>query len=149
LDVSIQAQTLNLLQELQENFNLAYLFIAHNLSVVEHVSDAVAVMYVGRLVETAETVELYHNPKHPYTEALLSSVSRPDPTVEKVRIILSGEVPSPANPPSGCYFHPRCLYADPLCKQEAPPLIEVEPGHFAACYFADTLSLRGVEDIGT
>jgi peptide/nickel transport system ATP-binding protein len=144
LDVSIQAQTLNLLQDLQEQFHLSYLFIAHDLSVVEHVSDAVAVMYVGKLVETAETEELYLNPLHPYTEALLSAVPRPDPRAEKERIILTGEVPDPANPPSGCYFHPRCRYAQPICSQEEPALREARPGHFAACHFAGELSLRGV-----
>jgi len=147
LDVSIQAQTLNLLQDLQEQFNLSYLFIAHNLSVIEHVSDTVAVMYVGKLVETAETEELYHNPKHPYTEALLSSVPKPDPAAKKDRIVLSGEVPNPANPPSGCYFHPRCRYAQPICSQEEPSLLQVEPGHFAACHLAHKLSLRGVMEI--
>jgi len=147
LDVSIQAQTLNLLQDLQEQFNLSCLFIAHDLSVVEHVSDNVAVMYVGKLVETAETEELYHNPKHPYTEALLSSVPKPDPAAKKDRIVLTGEVPNPANPPSGCYFHPRCRYAQPICSQEEPSLLQVEPGHFAACHFAHKLSLRGVMEI--
>lgn len=146
LDVSIQAQTLNLLQDLQEQFNLAYLFVSHDLSVVEHISDRVAVMYVGKMVEMAETEELYHHPKHPYTEALLSSVPNPELNSQKQRIILSGEVPSPSNPPSGCYFHPRCRYATDLCKQEAPALNEVSPGHFAACHFADTLVLRGVSD---
>ena len=145
LDVSIQAQTLNLLQDLQEQFHLSYLFIAHDLSVVEHVSDAVAVMYVGKLVEMAEAEELYLSPKHPYTEALLSGVPRPDPDAEKKRITLTGEVPSPANPPSGCYFHPRCQYAQGICAQETPALREVTPGHFAACHFADTLTLRGVD----
>ena len=147
LDVSIQAQTLNLLQDLQEQFGLSFLFIAHNLSVVEHISDEVAVMYVGKIVERAETEELYHNPKHPYTEALLSSVPKPDPDVEKQRVVLKGEVPSPANPPSGCYFHPRCPYAKPICSQEQPPLVEVADDHVAACHFADTLQLRGVLDI--
>jgi peptide/nickel transport system ATP-binding protein len=145
LDVSIQAQTLNLMQDLQEQFHLSYLFIAHDLSVVEHVSDAVAVMYVGKLVELAETEELYLNPKHPYTEALLSGVPRPDPDAEKKRITLTGEVPSPANPPSGCYFHPRCRYAQDICAQETPALREVGPNHFAACHFADILDLRGVD----
>lgn len=144
LDVSIQAQTLNLLQDLQEQFQLSYLFISHDLSVVEHVSDVVAVMYVGKLVEKAETEELYHNPRHPYTEALLSSVPNPDPKVIKNRIVLAGEVPSPSKPPSGCYFHPRCRYAVPICSEEAPPLKEVTPGHIAACHLADKLTLRGV-----
>jgi|YNPNPStandDraft_1061719.scaffolds.fasta_scaffold42995_2 peptide/nickel transport system ATP-binding protein len=148
LDVSIQAQTLNLLQDLQEQFNLSYLFISHDLSVVEHISDVVAVMYVGKLVEMAETEELYHGPQHPYTEALLSSVPNPNLDVQKNRIVLSGEVPSPSKPPSGCYFHPRCRYAIPMCAQEEPPLLEVAPGHFAACHLADQLSLRGVTNLG-
>lgn len=144
LDVSIQAQTLNLLQDLQEQFHLSYLFISHDLSVVEHISDVVAVMYVGKLVEKADTEELYHNPKHPYTEALLSSVPNPDPDVPKKRIILTGEVPSPSKPPSGCYFHPRCPYAVGDCAQSAPPLREIAPGHLVACHLADRLTLRGV-----
>ncbi len=144
LDVSIQAQTLNLLEDLQERMNLSYLFVAHDLSVVEHVSDSVAVMYVGKLVETAETEELYMNPLMPYTEALLSAVPRPDPRMEKNRIILEGEVPDPSNPPSGCYFHPRCRYAQARCSQEEPALREIKPEHFAACHFAEELTLRGV-----
>ncbi len=144
LDVSIQAQTLNLLQDLQEQFNLSYLFISHDLSVVEHVSDNVAVMYVGKLVETAETEEMYYNPQHPYTEALLSSVPNPDLAVAKNRIVLSGEVPNPSNPPSGCYFHPRCRYARPRCSEEEPLLREVNPGHFVACHLSEEFSLRGV-----
>ncbi len=146
LDVSIQAQTLNLLQDLQAQFNLAYLFVSHDLSVVEHISDRVAVMYVGKMVEMADTEELYHHPKHPYTEALLSSVPNPELNSHKQRIILSGEVPNPSKPPSGCYFHPRCRYATDLCKHEEPPLQRGGPGHFAACHYADTLSLRGVHD---
>ena len=144
LDVSIQAQTLNLLQDLQEQFHLSYLFISHDLSVVEHVSDVVAVMYVGKMIEKAGTEELYYNPKHPYTEALLSSVPKPTPGATRKRIVLSGEVPNPRNPPSGCYFHPRCAYAIPRCAQEEPPLVEVGPGHIAACHLAEQLSLRGV-----
>jgi len=144
LDVSIQAQTLNLMQDLQEQLGLAYLFIAHDLSVVEHISDIVAVMYVGKIVEIADTERIYFTPKHPYTEALLSSVPQPDPTIRKNRIVLRGEVPNPANPPSGCYFHPRCRYAESICSREEPPLEEVEPGHWAACHFADRLELRGV-----
>ncbi|MCE7989570.1 MAG: dipeptide ABC transporter ATP-binding protein [Caldilinea sp. CFX5] len=144
LDVSIQAQTLNLLQDLQEQFNLSYLFVSHDLSVVEHISDRVAVMYVGKVVEMADTEELFHNPKHPYTEALLSSVPKPETKTQKQRIILSGEVPSPSKPPSGCYFHPRCRYATALCAQQEPPLTEISPGHVVACHFADTLTLRGV-----
>lgn len=144
LDVSIQAQTLNLLQDLQEQFNLSYLFVSHDLSVVEHISDQVAVMYVGKLVEMAATEELFHNPKHPYTEALLSSVPTPETKTQKQRIILSGEVPSPSKPPSGCYFHPRCRYAKALCAQQEPALTEISPGHMVACHFADMLALRGV-----
>ncbi len=144
LDVSIQAQTLNLLQDLQEQFHLSYIFVAHDLSVVEHVSDAVAVMYVGKLVETAETDEFYLHPRHPYTEALLSAVPRAEARVQKERIILTGEVPDPANPPSGCCFHPRCRYAEAICSQEEPSLREIEPGHFVACHFADELTLKGV-----
>jgi peptide/nickel transport system ATP-binding protein len=146
LDVSIQAQTLNLLQDLQEQFQLSFLFIAHDLSVVEHISDVVAVMYVGRIVEMADTEAVYLNPKHPYTEALLSSAPKPDPTAKKNRIMLTGEVPSPANPPTGCYFHPRCPYVQSICSNEEPPLLEVEPNHWSACHFADTLSLRGVHE---
>jgi peptide/nickel transport system ATP-binding protein len=144
LDVSIQAQTLNLLQDLQNNLHLSFLFIAHDLSVVEHISDNVAVMYVGKLVETASTEILFHTPLHPYTEALLASVPKPNPRIKKVRIELTGEVPSPANPPSGCYFHPRCKYAQPECSQTEPQLREIHPGHFVACHFADTLQLKGV-----
>jgi peptide/nickel transport system ATP-binding protein len=144
LDVSIQAQTLNLLQDLQGQFNLSYLFISHDLSVVEHISDRVVVMYVGKVVEMAPTEALFHDPKHPYTEALLSSVPNPEPQVKKGRIILSGEVPSPSQPPSGCYFHPRCRYATAQCAAQEPPLSELSPGHFVACHYADTLSLRGV-----
>ena len=145
LDVSIQAQTLNLLRQLQKDLGLAYLFIAHDLSVVEHVSDRLGVMYVGKLVETATTDDLYDHPMHPYTEALLSAVPRPDPRLKKERIILQGEVPSPANPPSGCYFHPRCRYAKPICSQESPELRELRPEHFVACHLAEELSLRGVK----
>jgi peptide/nickel transport system ATP-binding protein len=144
LDVSIQAQVLNLLEDLQHDFNLTYIFVAHDLSVVEHISDRVAVMYVGRLVELASTEQLYYNPKHPYTEALMAAVPKPDPRMRDRPIKLPGEVASPSNPPSGCYFHPRCRYAKDICSQEAPPLVEVEPEHFAACHFAETLSLRGV-----
>ncbi len=145
LDVSIQAQTLNLLQDLQAQMGLAYLFIAHDLSVVEHISDVVAVMYIGRIVEIAATEKVFFNPKHPYTEALLSSVPRPDPMARKERIVLTGEVPSPASPPAGCRFHPRCRYAESVCAVEEPQLQEVERGHWAACHFADRLVLRGVE----
>jgi peptide/nickel transport system ATP-binding protein len=145
LDVSIQAQILNLLQELQEQFHLTYLFVAHDLTVVEHVSDRVGVMYVGQLVELADTERLFVSPKHPYTEALLSAVPKTDLDKKSERIILSGEVANPANPPSGCYFHPRCKYAQQICRQQAPAWDEIEPGHFAACHRARELSLNGVE----
>ncbi len=147
LDVSIQAQILNLLNDLQEKYKLTYLFITHNLSVVEYVSDRVAVMYVGKIVELANTRELYDNPLHPYTEALLSAIPVPDPTRKMKRIHLPGEVASPVNLPSGCYFHPRCLYRRKECENERPELREVYPGHFVACHFAEQLSLRGVKDI--
>ncbi len=146
LDVSVQAQTLNLLQDLQEEFDLTYLFVAHDLSVVEHISDRVAVMYVGKLIELATTEELYYNPQHPYTEALLSAVPKPDPRLRNKgdRIRLQGEVADPASPPSGCYFHPRCRYAKDRCKVEIPALREIIPGHFAACHYSERLELRGV-----
>ncbi len=144
LDVSIQAQILNLLQDLQEKLGLTYLFIAHDLSVVEHIADRVAVMYVGKIIELAETEALYLRPQHPYTEALLSAVPKPDPRLQEAQIILSGEVANPANPPSGCYFHPRCKYAQDKCKQESPELREVLPGHFVSCHFAEELALEGV-----
>lgn len=146
LDVSIQAQILNLLEDLQADFNLTFLFIAHDLSVVEHISDRVGVMYVGKLVELADTDSLFSDPKHPYTEALLSAVPTTDPEIKMDRIILPGEVANPADPPSGCYFHPRCRYAQDICKRETPEWKEVTPTHFAACHFADELELRGVED---
>ena len=145
LDVSIQAQILNLLEDLQEEFNLTFLFIAHDLSVVEHISDRVGVMYVGQLVEMADTEALFAEPKHPYTEALLSAVPTTDPEIKMDRIILPGEVANPADPPSGCYFHPRCRYAQDICREQAPAWSEVGRDHFAACHFADELDLRGVE----
>jgi peptide/nickel transport system ATP-binding protein len=144
LDVSIQAQTLNLLQELQKEFGLTYLFVAHDLSVVEHISDRVAVMYVGRLVEMAASEKLYGEPLHPYTEALLSAVPKPDPRNPSKRVPLEGQVPDPANPPSGCHFHPRCRYAKEVCKKETPALREVRPDHFVACHLAEELTLVGV-----
>ncbi len=144
LDVSVQAQILNLLQDLQEKYNLTYLFIAHDLSVVEHISHRVGVMYVGKIVEMAETEELFANPKHPYTEALLSAVPTTDPDRKMDRIILPGEVANPADPPSGCYFHPRCPYAKDICKQEAPAWEEVTPGHYSACHFARDIDFQGV-----
>jgi peptide/nickel transport system ATP-binding protein len=144
LDVSVRAQTLNLLQDLQSEFHLTYLFISHDLSVVEHICDRVAVMYLGKLVEMAETEALYLNPLHPYTEALLSAAPKSDPDVRIDRIVLEGEVPNPANPPSGCHFHPRCRYAIDRCKVEAPALEEIKPAHFAACHRAQELELKGI-----
>lgn len=144
LDVSVQAQTLNLLQDLQVEFKLTYLFISHDLSVVEHISDRVAVMYVGKVVELAKTEEFFLNPLHPYSEALLSALPKPDPRLRMKRIILSGEVANPVNPPSGCYFHPRCKYVEEICKKEEPKWKEVNSDHFVACHFAKELSLKGV-----
>ncbi len=147
LDVSVQAQILNLLQDLQAEFDLTYIFIAHDLSVVEYIADRVAVMYVGKLVELATAEELYGNPQHPYTEALLSAVPKPDPRLRrrKKRIVLEGDVADPANPPSGCYFHPRCPYSDgKRCVHEEPLLREITPGHYAACHYSEKLDLRGV-----
>jgi peptide/nickel transport system ATP-binding protein len=145
LDVSIQAQTLNLLQDLQKEFGLTYLFVAHDLGVVEHISDRVAVMYVGRIVEMAASEKLYGQPLHPYTEALLSAVPKPDPRNPSKRVPLEGQVPDPANPPSGCHFHPRCRYAKEVCKTDTPALREVQTDRYAACHFAGELQLIGVE----
>jgi peptide/nickel transport system ATP-binding protein len=144
LDVSIRAQTLNLLQDLQQEYGLTYLFISHDLSVVEHLCDRVAVMYLGRIVELASADDLFQDPQHPYTEALLSAVPKPDPRIKMKRIPLKGRVPSPANPPTGCHFHPRCLYADERCKVEVPALREIKPGHWAACHYSEKLELQGV-----
>jgi peptide/nickel transport system ATP-binding protein len=144
LDVSVQAQILNLMLRLQEQLGLTYLFVAHDLSVVKHISERVAVMYVGRIVEMATTEEIFGAPRHPYTEALLSSVPKPDPDAKMDRIILTGEVANPANPPTGCYFHPRCRYAIELCRKETPAQEEIEPGHYVACHRARELSLRGI-----
>lgn len=144
LDVSVQAQILNLLQELQDKFGLTYLFISHDLSVVEHISNRVAVMYVGKLVEHATTQELFVNPRHPYTEALLSAVPKPDPRIRTESIVLPGEVADPAHPPSGCYFHPRCQYRIDRCALEEPTLRQIAPGHFVSCHRAEELQLTGV-----
>ena len=137
LDVSIQAQVINLLEDLQEKFDLTYLFIAHDLSVVEHISDRVAVMYLGRIVEIAPARELYTTPKHPYTEALLSAVPIPEPGLKRTRIRLVGDVPNPINPPAGCHFHPRCPKAFERCKVESPALKQAADGHWAACHLND------------
>jgi len=135
LDVSIQSQILNLLKDLQKKYNLTYIFIAHGLPAVKHISDRIAVMYLGKIVEIADRDSLFENTTHPYTEALLSAIPRPNPEFEKKHIKLTGDLPSPANPPSGCHFHTRCPYATDLCKQKAPELTEHLPGHFAACHY--------------
>jgi peptide/nickel transport system ATP-binding protein len=143
LDVSVQAQILNLMEDLQQDMGLTYLFVAHDLSVVAHISDRVAVMYVGKLVELASTRELFTAPKHPYTEALMAAIPKPDPKRRAKTIVLEGEVANPADPPSGCYFHPRCRYVSDVCKTEEPALEQVSEGHYAKCHFADRLELRG------
>ncbi|NPV54358.1 MAG: ABC transporter ATP-binding protein [Firmicutes bacterium] len=149
LDVSVQAQVLNLLEDLQARFGLTYLFIAHDLSVVQHVSDRVAVMYLGKIVEIAGVEELFDNPRHPYTEALFSAIPVPDPEFQYKQIILEGDIPSPINPPPGCNFHPRCRYARSICSKEEPVLHEVgNRDHLAACHFADELGLMGVWSAG-
>ena len=134
LDVSIQSQVLNLMSDLREQLDLTYIFIAHDLSVVEHISDRIGVMYLGNFVEISDKKDMYKNPKHPYTQALLSAVPVPDPTVKKERIILEGNIPSPINAPSGCKFHPRCHKCMEICKHEAPPLVQVTPDHAVYCH---------------
>jgi len=147
LDVSVQVQILNLLLDLQAQLRLTYLFVAHDLSVVKHISDRVAVMYVGRMVELAPTEGLFSTPKHPYTAALLSAVPEPDPRRRAQRVVLQGEVANPASPPSGCYFHPRCAYALEICRTQAPAWEEVSPDHFVRCHRAGELQLSGVEGL--
>ena len=144
LDVSIQAQIINLLKDLQDELGISYLFIAHDLSVVNYISDRVAVMYLGRIVELAETDDLFERPRHPYTEVLLSAVPQPDPDLVNERIVPLGEVPSPTDRPSGCHFSTRCRFATEKCRTDAPPLTEIEPGRFVACHLANELQLQGV-----
>ncbi len=140
LDVSIQSQVLNLLRNLQQEFGLTYLFIAHNLSVVEHISNRVGVMYLGKMVELADRAELFRRPLHPYTKALISAIPIPNPNIRRERIILQGDVPSPINPPKGCRFHPRCWMARDICREVEPPFEEKAPGHWSACHFAHDVS---------
>jgi len=147
LDVSVQAQIINLLEDLQDELGLTYLFIAHDLSVVEHISDRIAVMYLGSIVEMVPAQELYQNPKHPYTEALLSAIPSIDPDTHKTRIILPGEIPNPSDPPPGCKFHTRCRYAKEKCKTAIPAWEETSPGHWILCHFSKTLHLRGIDSV--
>ena len=147
LDVSVQAQVLNLMLDLQRKLNLTYLFVAHDLSVVKYISDRVAVMYVGKIVEMSPTDELYYRPLHPYTEALMEAVPVADPRVRSAMTELGGDVPSPADPPSGCYFHPRCQYAIDICSKEPPQLTELRPDHYVSCHRAHELTLEGVDEL--
>ncbi len=147
LDVSVQAQVLNLLTDLQKEFNLTFLFIAHDLSVVNYISDRVMIMYLGKIVEVGSADEIYNNPQHPYTEALLSSIPATNPRLKKKRILLEGNVPSPSNPPSGCNFHPRCSYAQDVCQQKEPELVEGNKEHFVSCHRAEELSLKGYDKL--
>ncbi|MEJ2168259.1 MAG: ATP-binding cassette domain-containing protein [Desulfobacterales bacterium] len=144
LDVSIRAQVVNLLQDLQERLGLTYLFIAHDLSLIKYISDRITVMYLGKVVEMAEAKELFLNPKHPYTEALMSAVPVPDPRYKIKQILLSGDVPSPLNPPAGCNFHPRCPYSKDNCKKDLPRYRDIGGEHFVACHYADSLNLNGI-----
>ena len=145
LDVSVQAQVINLLTELQTRLDIAYLFIAHDLAVVEHISHRIAVMYLGQIVELAEKRELFNDPLHPYTEALLAAVPVPDPEMRRERVILKGDVPSPIDPPKGCRFHTRCPYAFERCRREEPAYRELKPGHFAACHLRDDMDAKRAE----
>jgi peptide/nickel transport system ATP-binding protein len=145
LDVSVQAQILELFQKLQEEFKLSYLFITHDLAVVKYISHRIAVMYLGKIVELASTEELFYNPKHPYTEALISAVPIPDPDYPVRRILLSGDVPNPLNPPSGCHFHPRCRYAESICKTDPPILRHLGEDHYVRCHLAEHLSLQPIQ----
>ncbi|NJP04897.1 MAG: dipeptide ABC transporter ATP-binding protein [Chloroflexaceae bacterium] len=140
LDVSVQSQVLNLLRNLQQEFGLTYIFIAHNLSVVEHISNRIAVMYLGKMIELATRDDLFRQPMHPYTRALISAIPLPDPTIKRERIILKGDVPSPINPPSGCRFHPRCWMARDICKEQEPVFEQKAPNHWSACHFAEEVS---------